>query len=132
MVYARRMRAVVVMAMLCACEPGVGETRCSTSTLYGSTYMNCKQGPPHESRPQQVAAAPQAAVFWCATRQSDGFGYCASQPGECENLRGGLFSPCAYQAHAICATSGCFTTPEACAKVERLAKRDASACVLRR
>ncbi len=134
------MRTVLIAAVLlagCRRDPGRGETICTTN--FGVT--KCNSGPPAEDddededsdeRPAKVAPAPQAAVFWCATRASDGFGYCTTQPGECENARGSTFAACVYQGHAICATSGCFTTPEGCAKVERLAKRDGNACALRR
>ncbi len=137
------MRILAAIAVLSACRPGPGETRCTTSNVYGTMMTNCKSGPPlkavdddededSDERPVRVAAPPPPAVFWCSTRIPDGFGYCALQPGECEAARGSAFGPCVYQGYAICASSGCFTTPESCAKVERLAKRDVRACVLRR
>lgn len=130
------MRALVMLVALSACGPGPGETRCSSTTLYGSTFMNCKQGPPIEIQPQpaqtSAAVAPQPMVFWCATRVRDGFGYCAMQPGECEDLRTSEFGGCSPLGWAICASSGCFTTAEACARIEHRAKRSAAACVLRR
>jgi len=142
------MRAtVVVVVVLASCGGPLapGEMRCTTTDVYGTAFTNCKTGqapPPQQPRAQQ---AQQPAVFWCTTRASDEFGYCTQQPGECENIRargvGGCdgspgscpgFSPCAYQGYAICATSGCFVNPASCARAERLGRRDAAACVLRR
>lgn len=131
------MRTVMVVAAIAlgGCELEPGETRCTTTNVYGTMVTNCKTGEPRRA-PAPVVAAPrqprEPTVFWCATRVSDGFGYCATQPGHCEDLRGTQFGACNYREYAICASSGCFTTPESCAKVERLAKRSAAACVLRR
>lgn len=83
-----------------------------------------------------AAYTPQG--HWC-TSKPNGDGVCAPQPGLCEVFRGKMneavgaaeFGGCVPLKVAICASSGCFTTPAMCAEFERARKRDGSACVLR-
>ena len=128
------MRAVVVVVILAlgGCELEPGETRCTTSNVFGTMVTKCQTGEPHRAAAPVVAAPRQPMIFWCSTRARDGFGYCAGQPGECEDLRTSEFAGCSPLGWAICAPSGCFTTAEACTKMENRAKRSAAACVLRR
>lgn len=81
-------------------------------------------------------AAPQG--HWC-TAKPDGDGVCAPKPGLCEMFRAKMnaasgaqeFAGCFPLKVAICAPSGCFTTPATCAEYERRVNRDGSACAVR-
>jgi hypothetical protein len=128
--------AVALMVLVAGCPPlKPGQSRCTTNNVFGTTVTECETGrePPPPAPYVQPYVAPQpAAIFWCTTRQVDGFGVCASEPGWCENARTEGSAPCRLQTYAICSASGCFTTPESCANFERHGKRSAVGCVLRR
>lgn len=129
---------VVVVGLIGCRELGPGETRCTN--VYGT--LHCKSGPPH---PQTVNVNPAPAqrrpVYWCTTRESDGLGTCAATPGNCEVFRAEQnksapgsdenWGACVSLPSAICARSGCFTTPAACATSERFAGRSGAECLQR-
>ena len=127
---------LLVFALSCARPLAPGETRCSTTPVFGTMVTNCKSGPPLPQTVNVVAPSQPAPPpgWWCTVRSEDGFGACFYQPGECEVYRskgGENFQPCAYFQRAICAPTGCYLTPNACAQVERGAGRDGSACTVR-
>lgn len=139
--------AVAVTLLLPACPLGPGQSRCTTSNVYGTLVTNCEEGEPHPQRvvvqqptPQPAPQAPvpveQPQGFWCTVRP-DGDGVCDRRPGICEMVRSSAnlnaletneSGPCERRAEAICAPSGCFTTPARCAFAERLNKRTAAQC----
>jgi hypothetical protein len=112
-----------------------GKTYQTINRPSGSLAIRCKQAP---------AANAGAGGFWCSTRAE--LGICYVQPGDCEVRRREAtanycgeksadecepFAPCTFSAVAICAPSGCYTSPAACADRERTAGRDGRACVVR-
>ena len=119
------MRMLILALILAACEPAPGETRCSSTMVYGTAFTRCRQGP-------EVPRGPLG--WWCSTRD-DGYGVCARGPGQCEAWRGTVvgFAPCIFLSMAICASIGptvsCYTSPAVCASAERYAGRDGSLCL---
>lgn len=103
------------MVAVLACRPlGPGETRCTTSMVFGTAVTNCKTG---QQPPPEPMAAPRPPPGWWCTNREDGFGACLRVPGQCEAYRAG-------------APSGCYASPAACAMMERQAGRDGGGCVV--
>jgi len=133
------MRGIVVIAIVAACRGplGPGETRCTSRNVYGTLVTDCEEGPKQvivqQSTPPPTQQTDVEVGWWCTSR--DGEGVCDRHAGMCEVIRANLnsvareqFEACERRMEAVCATSGCFTTPSRCALGERTYKRSAAEC----
>jgi hypothetical protein len=102
------MRAWIAVIALAAtgCEPAPGETRCTSTMVYGTAFTRCRTTPmPPPPQPEYVAPPPRSreplapaiepaasrAVnpmrWWCVTFEGGRLGACYQTRGSCEKRR---------------------------------------------
>jgi len=59
------MRIVLAVALLVACGPGPGETKCRTTMFFGVAHTKCETGAPEEVEVKPVG-------YWCSVIPASG------------------------------------------------------------